>query len=325
MRLFITGYHRSGTSMVADYLQQCGLDVGQDLLPPNFSNPKGHFEDRDFVEFHDRKLAASNTDWFFKESPLMTFSKSDMLEGKSLISLRDARLSQWGVKDPRICLFLNFWANVAEDTKFLFVLRDPAASIASLKRRHEKNLLNKSLTKVQRKFETEIIQDTNQIVRSWISYTKNIQSFVKAKPRECLIFNADNPTSQSNLPSNLNTIWQFNLKQISLEKVYDPELLTKHDRRQRLAIDDAAWAICQSIYSELNKSSINPHSHFETFEAPTITVVAKVVNKPDFARTRSIFSFDEEEIRSLYRKITKKYPSLRRFKRPLSWVWNALR
>ena len=38
--LVITGMNRSGTSLVAHYLNQCGLDIGERLLMPNFGTPR---------------------------------------------------------------------------------------------------------------------------------------------------------------------------------------------------------------------------------------------------------------------------------------------
>ena len=49
--LIITGIHRSGTSLTAAFLQKIGLDLGNNLLKGNYWNPKGYFEDIDFVEF----------------------------------------------------------------------------------------------------------------------------------------------------------------------------------------------------------------------------------------------------------------------------------
>ena len=46
--LVVTGMHRSGTSMVAAYLQQAGVSIGRNLIGPAPGNPRGHFEDRDF-------------------------------------------------------------------------------------------------------------------------------------------------------------------------------------------------------------------------------------------------------------------------------------
>ncbi len=49
--LIITGMHRSGTSLTAEFLQKISLDLGNNLLKGNYWNPKGYFEDIDFVEF----------------------------------------------------------------------------------------------------------------------------------------------------------------------------------------------------------------------------------------------------------------------------------
>ena len=43
--LVILGMHRSGTSLVANWLHDCGLHVGDRLLEGTFANEKGYFED----------------------------------------------------------------------------------------------------------------------------------------------------------------------------------------------------------------------------------------------------------------------------------------
>jgi hypothetical protein len=48
--LIVTGMHRSGTSLTAAFLQAIGVDLGDKLLQGNYGNPKGYFEDVDFVE-----------------------------------------------------------------------------------------------------------------------------------------------------------------------------------------------------------------------------------------------------------------------------------
>src|ERR1700754_1667907 len=55
--LIILGMHRSGTSLAASLLQSAGLDVGLRLMEANWSNPRGHFEDMDFVDFQRASLA----------------------------------------------------------------------------------------------------------------------------------------------------------------------------------------------------------------------------------------------------------------------------
>ena len=49
----ITGMHRSGTSLTASWLEHCGLMVHDgNFYGPDTGNPKGHFEDKEFVDLH---------------------------------------------------------------------------------------------------------------------------------------------------------------------------------------------------------------------------------------------------------------------------------
>ena len=70
--LLILGMHRSGTSLAASLLESAGLHVGQRLLGANASNPRGHFEDEDFVEFQQavlRRLDMNEDGWVVATSP----------------------------------------------------------------------------------------------------------------------------------------------------------------------------------------------------------------------------------------------------------------
>src|SRR6202000_2371411 len=51
--LIIVGMHRSGTSLVTNWLYHCGLHVGEDLLGSNAGNAEGHFEDMEFLKMHE--------------------------------------------------------------------------------------------------------------------------------------------------------------------------------------------------------------------------------------------------------------------------------
>ena len=44
--IVVAGMHRSGTSLVAGYLQSLGVDMGARLLAADHANPRGYFEDR---------------------------------------------------------------------------------------------------------------------------------------------------------------------------------------------------------------------------------------------------------------------------------------
>ncbi|HUU33183.1 MAG TPA: hypothetical protein VMW48_03915, partial [Vicinamibacterales bacterium] len=70
--LIVLGMHRSGTSLAASLLADAGLDVGTRLLGANASNPRGHFEDEDFVELQQavlRELGLSPDGWVTTSPP----------------------------------------------------------------------------------------------------------------------------------------------------------------------------------------------------------------------------------------------------------------
>lgn len=54
MILVIAGMHRSGTSLFASWLQDCGMVIQHEFfIAPYPDNPNGFFEDRDFVRVED--------------------------------------------------------------------------------------------------------------------------------------------------------------------------------------------------------------------------------------------------------------------------------
>lgn len=53
----VLGMHRSGTSALTRALVAIGAGVGDNLLPAGHDNPKGFWEDKDFVTLNDRLLA----------------------------------------------------------------------------------------------------------------------------------------------------------------------------------------------------------------------------------------------------------------------------
>src|SRR5919199_998060 len=66
MPVCIAGMHRSGTSMVARLLADCGLDLGPQsaLLPPREHNPAGHWEHASFVRVNDKLIKARGGWWY---------------------------------------------------------------------------------------------------------------------------------------------------------------------------------------------------------------------------------------------------------------------
>ncbi|NJK60916.1 MAG: hypothetical protein HC918_12650, partial [Oscillatoriales cyanobacterium SM2_1_8] len=57
--LVVAGMHRSGTSLTASLLQTLGTHLGQTLVAADRHNPKGYFEDLDFVTLQRQMLTAA--------------------------------------------------------------------------------------------------------------------------------------------------------------------------------------------------------------------------------------------------------------------------
>jgi transposase-like protein len=110
--------HRSGTSLTAAFIHKIGLDLGDNLLKYNYWNPKGYFEDIDFVEFQRTVLQTCSPsdetgfpDWGWTESEQLDLQKlnTNIEPAKQLVKSRSNHSELWGWKDPRTSLMLDFW------------------------------------------------------------------------------------------------------------------------------------------------------------------------------------------------------------------------
>ncbi len=173
--LIIAGMHRSGTSAAAALLHSAGLHLGERLLGPSPSNVRGHFENLDFVEFHERRLNAlglSPAGWTLK-GPL-GFDEVATGEALRLASI-NAATPAWGFKDPRTVLFLRAWAALLPQAAFLFVYRAPWEVADSLYRRSEQ-------------LDGVFDDDPAFAVDVWAHYSAEILSFdTEQSPRSLIV------------------------------------------------------------------------------------------------------------------------------------------
>lgn len=128
--------HRSGTSLTAQWLNKCGLNIGDNLLPENFSNKDGHFEDIDFHDIHEEIFKSHDIPYggFINiDNFELTFEDKTKLE--KLIKQKHQKNKQWGWKEPRTCLFIKEYLEILPNAKFLLILRDYKSIINSLTNR----------------------------------------------------------------------------------------------------------------------------------------------------------------------------------------------
>jgi len=136
MILAITGMHRSGTSLVASWLQACGLvlDNGR-VVPPYPDNPLGFFEDADFVDLHAisiRRRSRWSAGWKLASRHPLGFSIPEREIAERLIKQRSDVFPVWGWKDPRTVLFLHQWKRLIPSLKVIICWRSPEEVVFSL-------------------------------------------------------------------------------------------------------------------------------------------------------------------------------------------------
>jgi hypothetical protein len=132
--ILIVGCHRSGTSAVAGCLARLGVDLGNNLLPPGFDNPKGFFEHRGVMDMHEFMLQKYGTGW---DEPwnLVEFNDPGFDDEIAAI-LHSMKSDVCAVKDPRTVLFFDSWKRVCRrleiELTVIEVRRDREAVIDSL-------------------------------------------------------------------------------------------------------------------------------------------------------------------------------------------------
>jgi hypothetical protein len=139
----VAGMHRSGTSMVARILGECGVYLGEpdQLVPATPTNPEGHFEHVDFLYVNKTVLRRLLGSWDRPPHPLAWRAL-----GWRLRSLRErarelidemAPRSPWAWKDPRTSLTLPFWLPLLPNVRIVLCVREPFAVAASLAARDD--------------------------------------------------------------------------------------------------------------------------------------------------------------------------------------------
>ena len=169
--VIITGMPRSGTSFTASVFQRAGLDIGQKLMAPGHGNQKGFFEDLDVVAFHESVLRSQGVHpvgWTLRED--IPVPEPFIAQARAYVD-RQSVSQQWGWKDPRTTLFLDFWAGLLPHARFLLVYRAPWEVVDSLYRRGDELFAG----------EPELA------IRVWQHYNRLLLGFYDRCPERCLV------------------------------------------------------------------------------------------------------------------------------------------
>ncbi|MGI9608344.1 MAG: sulfotransferase [Acidimicrobiales bacterium] len=248
--LIIAGFHRSGTSAVAQTLNRAGLFLGHDLLGSEPSNPHGHFEDNEVIEIHQALLDVNGVDWKATE-PLDPFVPDAQWQAiGDLVRRRNALGEPWGFKDPRVCLFLPLWRHALPDARVLVVFRNPAETIRSLHMRHSRQMVvNKGRGEVHRDFWR--LRDLG--ARMWLTYHRALLSSLPAPEHVHFVPFADR-VAISSIATTLNERWGLGLHPEPNE--LDPDLGATNVDPVRVTDHLLVEAIAE-VWTELHRHAAN--------------------------------------------------------------------
>ncbi len=235
--LFIVGMHRSGTSLAANWLHACGLDLGNELIGATFSNVKGHFEDLDFVEFHVKLLRFNNNNLYAKLNEPMTTNEYHEAKAKSLVYLRNLLSSQWGVKQPRITLFLPLWRKVLPLARYLIPFRHYKQVVFSLWNREYKKLAIKNqgndelIKTLQHDFLAKKEEICNNYLSMWIRHNQEVLEHLShlETDRKLLVEVKDFVANDKAIFDRLTEKWEFELNYVPLASIYEPKLMHQEE------------------------------------------------------------------------------------------------
>ena len=176
--------HRSGTSMITSYLENLGVNVGSELMNADQNNPKGYFEDVEFLSLQRKMLIAGckngdvgHHDWGFTTgTPLNTSVFENYTnEARKIIQSREELKSTWGWKDPRTSLMLDYWNALLPNAYYILVFRNPWEVMRSM-----------------RNLKAEVFQSNpDYAFKIWKQYNEALLAFYKSNKEKCLLVSAN--------------------------------------------------------------------------------------------------------------------------------------
>jgi hypothetical protein len=140
----VLGSGRSGTSLLMQVLVELGLQVSDNLVPANASNPEGFYEDVDLKDIqhelysclHGTMLTPLPRNWLDTECA----RKAKIGLTGILERLLQNRSGVLGIKDPRISTLLPLWVRLFNPLRvvpiYILALREPQSVISSFARQY---------------------------------------------------------------------------------------------------------------------------------------------------------------------------------------------
>jgi len=263
--------HRSGTSLITEWLYKCGLHMGDELLGAGTGNDGGHFEDLDFLNSHKALLKGRRlSDNGFTADVVKQLSCEEKDKLRDIIAYKNDFHRQWGWKDPRTCLFLDAYQELIPDANYFIVLRDYPSVISSLIYRMFKQSETKYSNKkgiaafiwkhFTRKKRMEVLRKkySPRFLKLWIAYNQAILQHIKKLPsHQYIVADYTSLLEHEKLVfDQLVKRMGFSLKLFDFSKIYQPSRLNKAFELDRYIKDKSLINKAIAIEDALRQKAI---------------------------------------------------------------------
>lgn len=182
--ILVLGMHRSGTSALSGVLAQLGVQAPKTLMKPASDNPRGFWESREIVAFHEHLLASIGSAWSDWSEIDEALLRSEGVAGQIAL-LPDLIEQEFGdaklffVKDPRMCRFTGVWldalAQRGVEAKAVIPIRHPAEVASSLESRNHLGMIRSRLIWLRHVLDAE--HATRGIRRTFVPYEELLVSW----------------------------------------------------------------------------------------------------------------------------------------------------
>lgn len=143
--IVVIGMHCSAASVLARALQELGVELGDQLVPPIEGDNDSFFcEDADISDFNTALLDAMGSAWdrlaFLDEEEPFSELSAQRETAVSLLAGKMKSTSVFGFQDPRVSILLPFWRSVFQqlgvEERYVIAIRDPLSVANSLLNRN---------------------------------------------------------------------------------------------------------------------------------------------------------------------------------------------
>ena len=260
--------HRSGTSLITNWLYHCGLQVGECLVKANEGNKEGHYEDVEFLRMHEEILAGNGlSPGGLVHDQQISISEYQLEKLKAVIRVKDHRFEQWGWKEPRTCLFLDIYRELLPGAKYLVIVRDHMAVVSSLLKRGFEEIYK---PKASRSFFSQLKWDlykkskrkkwfygtyAEDYLKVWIDYNDHILNILRQLPKDdYLVINYTLlEKDDRQVFSLLTSDWRFKLEYFPFSKVYNKSLISPQADLRPFLKDTSLVSKARELENEFNK------------------------------------------------------------------------